>query len=80
MISVTKGGKGIQAVTLTGVDGEPDRIRTCDPLIKSQLLYQLSYGPKIYYETILKFHYNQEENLRIIFFFDCMINIRWNKS
>ena len=26
-------------------DGEPDRIRTCDPLIKSQLLYQLSYGP-----------------------------------
>lgn len=26
-------------------DGEPNRIRTCDPLIKSQLLYQLSYGP-----------------------------------
>lgn len=26
-------------------NGEPDRIRTCDPLIKSQLLYQLSYGP-----------------------------------
>ena len=25
--------------------GEPDRIRTCDQLIKSQLLYQLSYGP-----------------------------------
>ena len=25
--------------------GEPDRIRTCDLLIKSQLLYQLSYGP-----------------------------------
>ena len=24
--------------------GEPDRIRTCDPLIKSQLLYRLSYG------------------------------------
>ena len=23
-------------------DGEPCRIRTCDPLIKSQLLYQLS--------------------------------------
>ncbi len=22
----------------------PDRIRTCGPLIKSQLLYQLSYG------------------------------------
>ena len=28
-------------------NGEPDRIRTCDPLIKSQLLYQLSYGPTI---------------------------------
>ena len=26
-------------------NGEPDRIRTCDLLIKSQLLYQLSYGP-----------------------------------
>ena len=26
-------------------NGEPDRIRTCDKLIKSQLLYQLSYGP-----------------------------------
>ena len=25
--------------------GEPDRDRTCDLLIKSQLLYQLSYGP-----------------------------------
>ncbi len=27
------------------IRGEPDRIRTCDPLIKSQLLYQLSYRP-----------------------------------
>ena len=26
-------------------NGEPDRDRTCDPLIKSQLLYQLSYRP-----------------------------------
>ena len=26
-------------------NGEPDRIRTCDPVIKSHLLYQLSYGP-----------------------------------
>ena len=24
--------------------GVPDRTRTCGPLIKSQLLYQLSYG------------------------------------
>src|SRR5436190_1084600 len=26
-------------------NGEPSRARTCDPLIKSQLLYQLSYRP-----------------------------------
>ncbi len=24
---------------------EPSRARTCDPLVKSQLLYQLSYRP-----------------------------------
>ena len=24
---------------------EPSRTRTCDPLVKSQLLYQLSYRP-----------------------------------
>ena len=34
-----------QVSFLGGKIGEPDRIRTCDPLIKSQLLYQLSYGP-----------------------------------
>jgi hypothetical protein len=28
--------------------GEPGRNRTCDPRIKSALLYQLSYGPTIY--------------------------------
>jgi hypothetical protein len=27
--------------------GEPGRIRTFDPLIKSQLLYHLSYGPAV---------------------------------
>ncbi len=27
------------------IKDEPDRDRTCDPLIKSQLLYQLSYRP-----------------------------------
>ena len=27
------------------LDGEPSRTRTCDPLVKSQLLYQLSYRP-----------------------------------
>ena len=28
--------------------GEPDGIRTHDPLIKSQMLYRLSYGPIIF--------------------------------
>ena len=28
-------------------NGEPGRDRTCDPLIKSQLLYRLSYGPAL---------------------------------
>lgn len=27
------------------VDFEPSRTRTCDPLVKSQLLYRLSYRP-----------------------------------
>lgn len=26
----------------------PDRIRTCDPMIKSHLLYQLSYGEVLF--------------------------------
>ena len=30
---------------IRGFYGEPDGVRTCDLLIKSQLLYQLSYGP-----------------------------------
>ena len=29
------------------MDGERDRIRTCDPVIKSHLLYQLSYAPEL---------------------------------
>src|SRR3990172_11721720 len=40
-----------RAVSLAGLDdgdagkpGEPSRDRTCGPLIKSQMLYQLSYG------------------------------------
>jgi hypothetical protein len=28
-------------------NGERDRIRTCDPVIKSHLLYQLSYAPEL---------------------------------
>ena len=31
---------------MTGIDGGRARARTVDPLIKSQLLYQLSYGVK----------------------------------
>src|SRR5207302_4039490 len=27
------------------ISGEPSRTRTCDPLVKSQLLYRLSYRP-----------------------------------
>ena len=34
-----------QAFMPTAYIGEPDGIRTHDPLIKSQMLYQLSYGP-----------------------------------
>jgi hypothetical protein len=36
---------GDMSASCQDVCGEPDRIRTCDPLIKSQLLYQLSYRP-----------------------------------
>ena len=32
---------------------EPSRTRTCDPLVKSQLLYQLSYRP-IHAESTLR--------------------------
>ena len=31
--------------TAPALNGERDRIRTCDPVIKSHLLYQLSYAP-----------------------------------
>ncbi len=34
-------GQGVSSQPLENI-GEPCRIRTCDPLIKSQLLYQLS--------------------------------------
>ena len=32
---------------LNGINGGRTRTRTWDPLIKSQLLYQLSYAPKM---------------------------------
>ena len=34
--------------------GERDRIRTCDPVIKSHLLYQLSYAPVLRWSLIHK--------------------------
>jgi hypothetical protein len=48
-------GKRMKACQNMGLDPEPkpgrrlggrSRTRTCDPLIKSQLLYQLSYAPR----------------------------------
>lgn len=35
------------------INGEPSRTRTCDPLVKSQLLYRLSYRPIYVQEGIL---------------------------
>ena len=37
-------GRFIYRLLVSG-NGERDRIRTCDPVIKSHLLYQLSYAP-----------------------------------
>jgi hypothetical protein len=34
-----------ETIVCAGVSGGRTRIRTLDPLIKSQLLYQLSYAP-----------------------------------
>ena len=39
------GGRFIYRLLVSG-NGERDRIRTCDPVIKSHLLYQLSYAPE----------------------------------
>jgi hypothetical protein len=33
---------------MPSANGEPGRNRTCDPRIKSALLYQLSYGPPFF--------------------------------
>ena len=63
----TKRAKGIRSgcpnLLITKI-GEPSRARTCDPLIKSQLLYQLSYRPTAeekLYVPILR----SQERLRI---------------
>ena len=39
-------GRFIYRLLVSG-NGERDRIRTCDPVIKSHLLYQLSYAPEL---------------------------------
>ena len=84
MISVTKGGKGIEMQTLTGVDGEPDRIRTCDPLIKSQLLYQLSYGPTsfcvLFQFKMVKFNLNFYMKLVKNFTLEEKITLRYKSA
>lgn len=41
---VTPASGDQRAIKSVEVNGTPNRIRTCDLLIKSQLLYQLSYG------------------------------------
>ena len=38
-------GDHVVACKLLQISGEPSRTRTCDPLVKSQLLYRLSYRP-----------------------------------
>ena len=38
-------GDRVIARKLLQISGEPSRTRTCDPLVKSQLLYRLSYRP-----------------------------------
>ena len=38
-------GDRVVACKLLQISGEPSRTRTCDPLVKSQLLYRLSYRP-----------------------------------
>ena len=50
----TQGGGCFQRIynDINGIVGEPGRIRTFDPLIKSQLLYHLSYGPTIFLGTL----------------------------
>src|ERR1044072_3187289 len=43
--SQTKSDRPFNLPQVIENNGEPSRARTCDPLIKSQLLYQLSYRP-----------------------------------
>ena len=40
-------GDRVIACKLLQISGEPSRTRTCDPLVKSQLLYRLSYRPTL---------------------------------
>ena len=41
----TRRERGLRRYDFPGVSGGRTRTRTLDPLIKSQLLYQLSYAP-----------------------------------
>src|SRR5688500_14188469 len=43
--NATRGAASLKRLFLLGKLGGRSRTRTCDPLIKSQLLYQLSYAP-----------------------------------
>src|SRR5712692_7068028 len=44
--------------------GEPSRTRTCDPLVKSQLLYRLSYRPTLSRIKHSTFQKSQVSSLR----------------
>ena len=53
MVSVTNIGKEVETQTFTSVSGEPGRIRTCDPLIISQLRNHINHCfPKIFFTLL----------------------------
>ena len=60
---------------ISGIIGEPGRIRTFDPLIKSQLLYHLSYGP-IELSGTLSAVFKQYPNLPHRLFWHCALIAR----
>ena len=65
--------------------GERDRIRTCDPLIKSQLLYQLSYAPlnimKLFDNSMrIKFYVKKNSFFYIFLFFIAMLTFAGTKD
>ena len=50
--------------------GDPGEARTLDPLIKSQLLYQLSYGVIFQFATLISF------SVRDVVFLNCDAKVR----